>query len=191
MTPKQSAPNIPWWAPGLHAPPLAGLTKIEPECLYCFSETRLTHYDNINMSVFVVSYAPGFYAVPPWGSTLYTGEGRFQGESIYLCQVIQILWLGACISWVFVLFVVVQCAFVFVFVSYAPGPARTSARVCSEAECNGWERAASVDGAHRKHAHPWAASKICEQLVGTQESESEVGVSCGDCGGLGENVRKG
>ena len=33
------------------------------------------------------------------------------------------------------------CVFVFVFVSYAPGPARTSARVCSEAECNGWERA--------------------------------------------------
>ena len=27
--------------------------------------------------------------------------------------------------------------------------------------------------------------------MGTQESESEVGVSCGDCGGLGENVRKG
>ena len=27
--------------------------------------------------------------------------------------------------------------------------------------------------------------------MGTQESESEVGVSCGDRGGLGENVRKG
>ena len=82
------------------------------------------------MSVFVVSYAPGFYAVPPWGSTLYTGEGRFQGESIYLCQVIQILWLGACISWVFVLFVVVYVhlsLYLYLMHQDQPGPVRACA----------------------------------------------------------------
>ena len=61
---------------------------------------------------------------------MYTGEGWFQGESIYLYQVIQILWLGACISKVFVLFVVVfvhLSLYLYLMHQDQPGPVRACA----------------------------------------------------------------